>query len=177
MKKVAAAYLSVSKKIRRTSVLAGLRVEHTDAKGYTVKDGFTNSWAYTSFFPSVSIDQELKQHKLNLSLSRRINRPTYADLNPVRWYTDQYFYYAGNPALVPKMAWLLSAAWTFHRKYILTATYGFRDDYMSKRLSVDSAGQAVKSQTANFSHLQRLDLLFLCPLQHGHLEHAGISRH
>lgn len=165
--KIAAAYLSVSKKIKRTSVLAGLRVEHTDAKGYTVKDGFTNSWAYMSFFPSLSIDQELKQHKFNLSLSRRINRPTYADLNPVRWYTDQYFYYAGNPALVPEMAWLLSAAWTFHRKYILTATYGYRDNYITKRLSVDSAAQAVKSQTANFSHLQRLDLLLSAPFNLG----------
>lgn len=165
--RISAAYVSASKQFKRTSVLAGLRVEYTDARGYTVKDGFTNRWAYTSFFPSLSVDHDMKRNKLNISLSRRINRPTYADLNPVRWYTDQYFYYSGNPSLIPEMAWLLSAAWTFHKKYILTATYGFRDNYMTKRLVIDSAANAVKSQTANFSNMQRLDLLFSAPFSAG----------
>lgn len=166
--RIAAAYLSAAKKFRKTSVQAGLRIEHTEAKGHTVKDGATNRWAYTSLFPSITIEQELDQHKLTLALSRRINRPTYADLNPVRWYTDQYFYYAGNPSLQPEMAWLLSATWTLHRKYILTATYGFRDNYLTKRLSIDAAANAVKSQTANFSNMQRFDLLLSAPF------HAGI---
>jgi outer membrane beta-barrel protein len=165
--RISAAYMSLSKKINRTSILAGLRVEHTDAKGFTVKEDFTNSWDYTSVFPSLSVDHEMKENKLNLSFSRRINRPTYSDLNPVRWYTDQYFYYTGNPALVPEMAWLLSAAFTYHRKYIVTATYGFRDHYMTKRLVIDSASNAVKSQTANFSTMQRFDLLFSAPFNAG----------
>lgn len=165
--RISAAYVSAAKKFKRTSVLAGLRVEHTDAKGYTVKDGFTNRWEYTSLFPSLSVDHELKQHKLNLSVSRRINRPTYSDLNPVRWYTDQYFYYSGNPSLVPEIAWLFSGAWTIHRKYILTATYALRDNYMTKRLLIDTAANAIKSVTANFSHMQRFDLLFSAPFNAG----------
>lgn len=165
--RISAAYLTASKKFRRTSVMAGLRVEHTDAKGYTVEDGFTNRWQYTSLFPSLSVDHEMKQHKLNLAVSRRINRPTYADLNPVRWYTDQYYYYSGNPSLVPEMSWLLSAAWTFKRKYILTATYGLRDNYMSRRLLIDSAAGAVKTVTANFNNMQRFDILFSAPFSAG----------
>lgn len=165
--RISAAYVSVSRKFKRTSILAGLRVEHTDAKGYTVKDGFTNSWAYTSFFPSLFIDHEMKQHKLNVSISRRINRPTYADLNPVRWYTDPYFYYSGNPALVPEMAWLFSTAFTFHHKYILTATWGIRENYMTKKLTIDPAANAVKSQTANFRNMQRFDLLLSAPFNAG----------
>jgi hypothetical protein len=165
--RISAAYISASKKFKRTSILAGLRVEHTDAKGYTVKDAFTNRWTYTSFFPSLSIDHVMNQHKLNLSVSRRINRPTYADLNPVRWYTDQYFYYSGNPALVPEIAWLFSTAITFQHKYILTATYGIRENYMTKRLTIDSAANAVKSQTANFRNMQRFDLLLSAPFNAG----------
>jgi hypothetical protein len=165
--RISAAYLSASKKISRTSILAGLRVEHTDAKGYTVKDGFTNRWTYTSFFPSLSIDHAMKQNKLNISISRRINRPTYSDLNPVRWYTDPYFYYSGNPALVPEMAWLLSTAFTFKHKYIVTATYGFRQNYMTKRLTIDPAANAVKSQTANFRNMQRFDMLLSAPFSAG----------
>jgi hypothetical protein len=165
--RISAAYLSASRKIKRTSILAGLRVEHTDAKGYTVKDGFTNRWTYTSFFPSLSIDHAMNQNKLNFSISRRINRPTYSDLNPVRWYTDPYFYYSGNPGLVPEMAWLLSAAFTFKHKYIFTATYGVRENYMTKRLTIDPAANAVKSQTANFRNMQRFDMLLSAPFSAG----------
>lgn len=165
--KIAAAYLSASGKFKNTSVTAGLRIEHTDADGYTVNNDFTNRWAYTSFFPSLLVDQALKQHKLSISLSRRINRPTYSDLNPVRWYTDPYFYYAGNPGLVPELAWLLSTAWTIRRKYIITATYNIRENYMTKRLETDAAANAVKSQTANFRYMQRLDMLFSAPFSAG----------
>lgn len=165
--RISAGYISASGKFKRTSLLAGIRVEHTNAQGHTVNGDFDNRWNYTRFFPSLSVDHELKEHKLNLSISRRINRPTYADLNPVRWYTDQYFYYAGNPALVPEMAWVLSSAFTFNRKYIITASYGIRDNYMTKRLSIDSAANAVKSQTANFRNMQRFDLLLSAPFSAG----------
>jgi hypothetical protein len=165
--KVSAAYLSVAKKINNTSLMAGLRVEHTNANGYTVKHEFTNRWTYTSFFPNFSVDQAIGKHKLIFSVSRRINRPTYADLNPVRWYTDQYFYYSGNLSLVPEMAWLLSTAFTLQSKYIVTATYGIRENYMTKQLAIDSATGAVKSQTANFSNMQRFDLLFSAPVSAG----------
>ncbi|WP_205513231.1 outer membrane beta-barrel protein [Longitalea arenae] len=165
--RISAAYLSASRTFKRTTVQAGLRIEHTDAKGYTVKGGFSNRWNYTRIFPSLSLDHQMKEHKVNLSVSRRINRPTYSDLNPVRWYTDQYFYYSGNPGLVPEMAWLLSAAFTFQQKYILTATYGLRDNYMTKRLSIDEAANAVKSQTANFRNMQRFDVLLSAPFHAG----------
>lgn len=165
--KIAAVYFSLAKKFRKTNVLAGLRVEHTQAHGYTSRSAYFNQWEYTSFFPSISVDQELNHNKLNVSISRRINRPSYADLNPVRWYTDQYFYYAGNPGLQPEMAWLVSAAFTFNRNYVFTASYGFRDNYMTKRLTLDPAANAIKSQTANFSNMQRLDFLFSAPFTWG----------
>lgn len=165
--KIAAAYLTVAKKFNRTSVVAGLRAEHTDARGQTVKQALSNKWQYLSLFPSFSLDQELAAGKLSLSFSRRINRPTYSELNPVRWYTDQYYYYAGNPGLVPEIAWLVSAGWTFRKKNTLTATYGFREHYITRRLEIDTITQAVKSQTANFNRLQRFDLLLATPFHAG----------
>ncbi len=74
------------------------------------------------------------------------------------------------------MAWLLSAALTFNHKYILTATYGIRDNYMTKKLAIDSAANAVKSQTANFSNMRRFDLLFSAPFSCRHLEYAIVGR-
>ncbi|WP_207513868.1 outer membrane beta-barrel protein [Longitalea luteola] len=165
--KIAAAYVSLAKQWKRSGLQAGLRMEQTDAGGRTVKAALFNQWKYTRFFPTISFEHTLKQHRLSLSLSRRINRPAYGDLNPVRWYVDQYFYYAGNPGLVPEMAWLLAATGTFNRKYVVTATYGLRENYMAKRLLVDSASNAVKSQSVNFSDMQRFDLLLAAPFSAG----------
>lgn len=157
--KIFAAYASVSRKFNQTSVEAGLRLENTFARGYTVKQDLNNTWNYTRLFPSLSIDQVINEkNKINLSLSRRINRPSYSDLNPVRWYNDQYFYYSGNPELQPEMAWLVSSAYTLRNKYILTATYGLRDNYLGRQLVVDPSSGSIKSQTANFNNAKRLDL-------------------
>lgn len=159
---IAAAYLSLQKKFGKTYIDAGIRYEYTDADGYTVKQDVANKWAYGRLFPTLSVDQELNNNnKINLSVSRRINRPAYADLNPVRWYVDQYFYYSGNPELVPEMAWIFSVSNTFMRKYVITATYNTRSNYITRRLVPDAA--TIKSQSANFRSMRRLDLLLSAP--------------
>ena len=163
---ISAAYLSASRKFKRTTIEAGLRVEYTYAKGHTSKEDSSNVWSYTKPFPSLSINHSFNYlHAINVSVSRRINRPGYADLNPVRWYNDPYFYYSGNPDLVPEMAWLWSGAYTFKRKYVFTATYGHRQHYLTRRLVIDPQSQAVKSQSANFRNMDRLDFLISIPVK------------
>lgn len=163
--RIIAAYASVSRKFSKTAVEAGLRVENTFAKGYTVKQDLRNTWEYTRLFPSLSIDHPINdKNRITLSASRRINRPSYGDLNPVRWYNDQYFYYAGNPQLLPEMAWLLSTAYTLQNKYILTATYGLRNNYIGRQLVVDPATGSIKSQSANFNNAKRFDLDVSAPV-------------
>lgn len=164
--RIGAVYISVSRKWEKTTVEAGLRVEHTYANGYTEKEDSSNTWSYTKPFPSLSVNHKFdEKHVIDITVSRRINRPGYSDLNPVRWYNDPYFYYAGNPALVPEMAWLWSGAYTYKRKYVFTVTYGKRQDYLTRRLIIEPQSQAIKSQSANFQDMERLDFLFSTPLK------------
>lgn len=161
---IAAAYVSASKKIKKISIDAGLRLEYTKAESYTIKQDISNHWEYSNLFPSFSVGQEINENdKINLSASRRINRPSYGNLNLIRWYVDQYFYYTGNPSLVPEMAWIFSTAYTWKRKYVFTATYGITDNYTNAKLTMDSI--AVKSQPANLGQLQRFDVIASLPLQ------------
>lgn len=163
--RIAAAYLSFSKKLHKTTVNIGLRNEYTDARGYTVKQDLNNRWLYNRLFPTLIIEQTFdKKNKLSVSVSRRITRPVYTTLNPVRWYVDQYFYYSGNPELVPEMAWVFSTAYTLNNKYVLTASYSHRNNYLTRRLVVDETG-TIKSQSANFRYMQRVDLLLSAPFQ------------
>lgn len=161
---IAATYISATEKFNKTSINAGLRGEYTKADGYTVKQDVSNHWKYGKLFPSLSIAQELNErNKMTLSVSRRINRPAYSQLNPVRWYTDRYFYYAGNPDLVPEIAWVLSTAYTLQRKYVFTITYNHSNNYINRKLTLD--GSAIKTQAYNLGVMQRLDMMASLPLQ------------
>jgi len=161
---IAAAYISATEKFNKTSVTAGLRWEYTKADGYTIKQDVSNHWNYGKLFPSLSIEQDLNERdKMTFSVSRRINRPTYSELNPVRWYTDRYFYYSGNPNLVPEISWILSTAYTLQRKYVFTITYNRSNNYINRKLTID--GNAIKTHAYNLGVMQRLDMMASLPLQ------------
>jgi len=164
--RIAAAYLSGTKTFGRTSVEAGLRLEHTNADGYTVKQDISNRWEYTKLFPSLSVEQVINDdNKMNLSVSRRINRPSYTELNPVRWYSDQYFYYSGNPNLVPELAWVYNLTYSLKRKYIFSAAYNRSLNYINRKLVIDDNGTTIKSQSANFGTRNRFDFTVSAPVQ------------
>ncbi|MDQ1095879.1 MULTISPECIES: outer membrane beta-barrel family protein [Chryseobacterium] len=156
--RIAAVYLSGSKTFSKTSIEAGLRLEYTNADGYMIKQDLTNKWQYTKLFPSLTVEQIISDdHKLDFSVSRRINRPSYSDLNPVRWYTDQYFYYSGNPNLLPEMTWVSSLTYSLKSRYIFTAIYNRSNHFINRRLAIDDNGFTVRSMSDNFGKRQRFD--------------------
>ena len=164
--RIAAVYFSTSKKIRKILLDAGLRMEYTDANGQTLKENADNRRTYIQLFPAFSLEREISSRdKINFSVSRRINRPSYSDLNPVRWYTDQYYYYAGNPDLVPEMTWILSGAYSLKHKYIFTLSYNNSNNYINRKLFRDDNGIAISSRSANLGTMQQLSLIASIPLQ------------
>lgn len=162
--RIAAVYSSASKKMAKTNIEVGLRLEHTNADGYTVKQDVSNVWQYTKLFPSLAIEQTINQNnKINFSLSRRINRPSYTDLNPVKWYNDKYFYYSGNPNLQPEIAWVYSLTYAFKDEFIFSAEYNQGVNFINRRLSLDDNG-AIRSMSDNFGKRRRLDFTASVPL-------------
>lgn len=164
--RIAATYFSASKKIKKTNIEAGLRMEYTNADGYTVKQGVANKWEYIELFPSLGIGQVIDDHnKLDFSFSRRINRPSYTELNPVRWYSDPYFYYSGNPNLIPELAWIYSLTYSLKSRYIFSIAYNQGVHYINRRLTIDDNGAAIKSQSDNFGSRKRFDFTVSSPFK------------
>lgn len=95
-----AAYANLSQDWKKWQVQLGLRAEHTHSKGHSVTSNKLVNRDYVSLFPSVFIKQELnKNNSLNYSYSRRIDRPSYQQLNPFVLYLDPYTIDSGNPYL------------------------------------------------------------------------------
>lgn len=99
-----AVYANYSGKLNKhTSVQIGLRVENTHSRGNSITLNKVVDRKYTNLFPTLFVSRQLDTNNvLNLSYSRRIDRPNYQNLNPFRFYLDPYTYQEGNPYLRPQ---------------------------------------------------------------------------
>ena len=101
---VYAAYLTYSSAIKDFSYKLGLRAESSNYSGELMNTGekFKNTYP-VSLFPSVFLTQKLKANQqVQLSYSRRINRPNFFQLIPFIDYTDKLNITKGNPSLLPE---------------------------------------------------------------------------
>ncbi|MEP6725894.1 MAG: outer membrane beta-barrel family protein, partial [Bacteroidota bacterium] len=101
---VYAAYVTYSSAFKDFSYKLGLRAESSNYAGDLTNTGekFKNNYP-VSLFPSVFLTQKLNANQqVQLSYSRRINRPNFFQLIPFVDYTDKLNITKGNPALVPE---------------------------------------------------------------------------
>jgi len=119
---VQAAYVSVNKNSKRINFVAGIRAEYTDITGELVDQHEVKKQHYLKLFPSLNYQQILnKNSKLTITYGRRINRPSFADLNPFKYYVNQYNYSEGNPALRPSYSNNAEVTYTYKEKYSIAA--------------------------------------------------------
>ena len=102
---VYAAYISVSGKVGGLfSYKTGLRAESSayDGKLLNTGDKFSNSYPL-SLFPSIFLSKDLtKTDQLQLSVTRRVNRPNFFQIIPFVDYSDSLNITRGNADLVPE---------------------------------------------------------------------------
>ncbi len=95
-------YAQYGDKIGKFSYLLGLRVEHSDIGIDDQKQLFNDNKNYTNLFPTAHFSYKLAERTdIQLSYSRRINRPGFWQLNPFGGLTDFRNLRAGNPDLNP----------------------------------------------------------------------------
>ena len=101
---VYAAYVSVSGKTTAFSYKVGLRGESSNYTGelMSTNQKFSNNYPL-SLFPSIFLKKDLsKTDQLQLSVTRRVNRPNFFQLIPFVDYSDSLNITRGNADLVPE---------------------------------------------------------------------------
>ena len=100
---VHAGYAIISNEHNKISWQAGLRVENTQIVANLRESNRELTWNYTNFFPSVFLTYKLtSENQLQLSYSRRINRPRFRELNPFSSFSDNRNFRVGNPNVQPE---------------------------------------------------------------------------
>ncbi|HEY2722548.1 MAG TPA: outer membrane beta-barrel protein, partial [Chitinophagaceae bacterium] len=101
-----AGYVNFSKEFKKLNVQIGLRGEETQVRTKQVKSNLLFDTSYFQLFPSAFFNYKINDNKtLGISVSRRIDRPNYSDLNPFLFLIDVSTYSSGNTGLKPQLTW------------------------------------------------------------------------
>ena len=101
-----AAYTNFSKEYKKFNIQLGLRGELTNLRTRQMKGDKRFNNDYFQLFPSAFFNYKLKpEQTIGLSVSRRIDRPGYSQLNPFLFQIDATIYSTGEPLLRPQTTW------------------------------------------------------------------------
>lgn len=154
---VNAAYINYQRQLNsKWSLQAGLRAEQTNSTGILTRaDGLTQNddsvkRSYTNLFPSAALTWTInKKNTLNLTYSRRIDRPSYQDLNPFENKLDELTYEKGNAFLRPQYTDNIELTHTFMGTINTTIGYSHVKDY---------ATQVLDTTNKNATYVQQQNL-------------------
>ncbi|HEX6192266.1 MAG TPA: TonB-dependent receptor [Chitinophagaceae bacterium] len=108
-----AGYVNFSKEFKKFNIQVGLRGEQTNIETEQLKGNILFDSSYFQLFPSAFFNYKLKEDKtLGLSISRRIDRPGYSQLNPFLFLIDVTTYATGRPGLLPQLTWSYELSYT-----------------------------------------------------------------
>ncbi|WP_211999619.1 outer membrane beta-barrel family protein [Chitinophaga sp. HK235] len=135
--RVYAAYLMADQQWGKWKLQAGVRAEQTTADGVlnaksltTAKDTVQQvNNRYLDFFPSMQLSfLQSAEHNFTLLYNRKIDRPTYTDLNPFSYQLDELSSWQGNAFLRPQYSNSVTLGYNATGILAATLTYTHRQD-------------------------------------------------
>lgn len=119
-----ALYVSMNKEQGNWKYEAGLRGELTQTNGYSHTLNQTTVNKYFRVFPSLSVSYQANtDNSLALTIGKRVNRPSFWNLNPFKSLYTAYSYGEGNPYLNPEYNTNFEVSHTY--KSMLTSSVFF----------------------------------------------------
>ena len=162
---VSAGYATYSHGFGKFSAMVGLRAEYTSVKGESPTMDTTFTRGYLGWFPSAYLQYRLNDRQgLNLSYSRKINRPGYSLLNPFRTYVDPFTFGSGNPDLQPEYSNTVALRYNIG-SYSVNASYSVVNDVFEKEFIQDNANHIFQITQNNIGKRQNFIVSGFAPVQ------------
>ena len=144
---VNALYGTYSRQFSKFNVQLGIRMEHTHSDGmltaFVPTDDENVVRNYFDVFPSGGITFTAnKKNTFTLNYSRRLNRPSYQDLNPFRSKLDELTFQLGNPFLRPEYTNNFQLSHNFNYRFTTTLGFSHTKDLITRITDVESENSA-----------------------------------
>lgn len=142
-----AGYINMNKEWEQWSTQIGFRVENTNVTAEQITLDSTYLASYTQLFPSFAIQRNLgKQNDVGVTLSRRIQRPNYQQLNPFKFFIDNTTYRAGYPYLRPALTYAVEMSHIFKKKFITSLSYSITENNITEVIQPSETEDSVTVQ-------------------------------
>lgn len=162
-----AAYVNYSAPLnKKTQLQVGLRAEHTHSQGNSVTLNNVVERNYVNLFPSVFVSRTLDTNNvINVSFSRRIDRPNYRNLNPFQFFLDPYTFQEGNPNLRPQFTNSFQITHVFKGAFSTTWGYSRVNDVIADQIPKQIASEnKTYVTTENLDHQDSYNLTLSIPV-------------
>lgn len=164
---VSAAYFNYQRQFKKLGIQLGLRVEQTNSLGTLTSMQTNNNEVvprdYLDFFPSGGFTYQVSpKMSWRVNYSRRINRPSYQDLNPFEFKIDELTYQRGNPFLQPQYTQSIQLTNSYNYRYNTTLGYSYTKDYFTQIIDTTESRRSFISQR-NLANQQVWSLSFGAP--------------
>lgn len=162
-----AAYTNIKNDWGKLSMQAGLRVENTNVEADQVTLDSLYTITYTQLFPSFAVQYNVNQnHGWGVTLSRRIQRPNYEQLNPFKFYINNTTYKQGYPYLQPATTYSAELSHTFKKRFVTSAGYSRTINNITEVIQPADGEDTVTIQTnKNLSSVDNYNISGAYPFQ------------
>lgn len=143
-----AGYINTHKEWKKWATQIGLRVENTNANWEQRTTHQNYDTSYTQLFPSIAVQYHLHpMHDIGVTLSRRIERPGYSQLNPFKFFIDKTTYREGYPYLYPASYYSAELSHTYKQRFVTTFSYGINKGSITEVIQPSDSEDSVTVQT------------------------------
>lgn len=161
-----AAYGSFAKEFKKWDLQAGLRMEHTHTNGEQIATNEKFSRDYVNFFPNIVVNRKFSDdNSLSFSYTKRIDRPSYRQLNPFKIFVDSYTFVVGDPSLKSVITNLFELNHTFKGKYITTLNYSKAKESITDIFQQDDVSKISFQIPANMQDFDQINLGVYIPFK------------
>ena len=160
---IQAAYGSIEGKYHELSYQGGLRYEYTSYTahqlGNSQQQDSSVSRNYGSLFPNGYLSYKLDSlHQITLTISRRVDRPPFQNLNPFLYVINKYTYETGNPYILPQYSWNFELSHQYGELLTTGISYNLISNYFSQIFLADTSKTILYYTQGNVGKVYNLGL-------------------
>ncbi|OWP28933.1 hypothetical protein CBG57_11190 [Prevotella nigrescens] len=153
-------YVNLQKQIGKIlDVQAGVRNEFVRMEYTEPKPSQQRTKRLCKLFPFFSLSLDLSpKWSLSFAFDRKMNLPSYQELNPIITYFDRYSYRIGNPALEPVCFNNLSFSVLYDHSLNIYAEYSFIRNQILEVPTTDNEKQTIRIMPINLARSYQVSL-------------------
>ncbi len=156
---IQALYLSANKKINdKWSTQFGLRIEATQTDSKSNNLNLSTKNKYTKFFPTFYLSYDVTENSnFSFNYSKRIERPSFFELNPNIYFSNPFQTIEGNAFLQPSFIDNFELT-NIYKSFVTKLYYSSEDNLFSQVPLPDSTTNIIRFSNENFIDTQRFGI-------------------